>query len=204
MATALVIILSVLGAIAGLFILLFALLGIVRLRNEYHTWGYYVIKEDMSGKVAVVTGGTAGLGFETSKELAKAGATVVWGVRNLNKAESRKAELLHANPESKIEAFELEMGSLASAEKFVSEVSSKFNKIDLLVCNAGMGNQDRTAKTIDGFEVHFGINYLAHFFIIRGLMDNMMNSGTLQILLKCGTLSDKNLYSPLFQTLPGL
>ncbi len=182
METAPVVALAVLGAVVGLILLFFAALCIVRLWNEYVTWGYYEIQEDMSGKVVVVTGGTAGLGFEASREFAKAGATVVWGARSLEKAEARRAELMHSNPQSIIEFFPLDMNSLTSVQEFIQEVSSKFSKIDLLVCNAGMQNEDRSAKTKDGFEVHFGINFLAHFFMIKGIMDNLMNSGRVNFL----------------------
>ena len=81
-------------------------------------------------------------------------------------------------PSCRIDVLSLDMASLSSVRAFVSEVASNYEAIDAIVCNAGVWDPDVSAKTADGFEVHFGVNHIAHFLIVDGLMDNLLKSGT--------------------------
>ena len=69
---------------------------------------------------------------------------------------------------------ELDLGSLASIRQFCSNVKSKWNKIDILINNAGVYIPcSNRMKTEDGFEIHFGVNYLGHFLLTNLLLDEI-------------------------------
>lgn len=81
------------------------------------------------------------------------------------------------HPGCRIDVYPLELSSIASVREFVSEVAAANDVIDIVICNAGLWTQDEEKKTKDGFEMHFGVNYLAHFEIATGLIENLKKSG---------------------------
>jgi len=124
---------------------------------------------DQTGRVAVVTGANGGLGLETTRELARHGALVVMGVRNMEKAEQARAEILADVPDALLEVRPLDLASLASIRAFASEVVAAHPRLDLLVNNAGvMATLHETTE--DGFELQFGTNHLGHFALTALLM----------------------------------
>ena len=124
---------------------------------------------DQTGTVAVVTGGNGGLGLETVRELARRGAHVVIGARNLEKAAAATADVTSSVPEASLEVRALDLGSLAAVASFATEVTEAHEQIDLLFNNAGiMATPEWT--TADGFEAQFGTNHLAHFELTRLLL----------------------------------
>lgn len=136
---------------------------------------------DVSGKVAVVTGGNGGLGYETSLQLAAHGATVVIGARNAAKAETARQAILAKTGDAHLEIVPLDLASLASVEKFASEVSRAHPKIDLLFNNAGVMAVPE-GKTADGFETQFGTNVLGHFALTMRLMPALIASGDARVV----------------------
>jgi NAD(P)-dependent dehydrogenase (short-subunit alcohol dehydrogenase family) len=124
---------------------------------------------DQTGKVAVVTGGNGGLGLETVRELARNGAHVVIGARNLEKAATAQADVKTTVPSASLEVRNLDLGSLASIRAFAAEVLEAHPAIDLLFNNAGlMATPEWTTE--DGFEAQFGTNHLGHFELTRLLL----------------------------------
>ena len=124
---------------------------------------------DQTGRMAVVTGGNGGLGLETVRELARKGAQVVIGARDLDKAAAAEAEVRGEVPDASLEVLELDLGSLAQVRAFADEVLAAHDAIDLLFNNAGvMATPQRTTE--DGFEAQFGTNHLGHFELTRLLL----------------------------------
>jgi NAD(P)-dependent dehydrogenase (short-subunit alcohol dehydrogenase family) len=113
---------------------------------------------DQTGKTAVVTGANSGLGLAISRELARAGASVVMAVRNVEKG--RQA----AGAEARIE--HLDLADLASIRAFAQRLPEP--RIDVLINNAGVMAPPRRL-TADGFESQFGTNHLGHF-ALTGLL----------------------------------
>ncbi len=106
-----------------------------------------------------MTGGTSGFGAVTSKELINtAGVKVFLGNRN-----SQIQGAKH---------IPLDLKSLDNVRAFVNEVveNIKSEKIQVLICNAGMNHPDINSRTVDGFETTFAVNHLAHFYLLRLLM----------------------------------
>jgi len=121
-------------------------------------------------RIIIVTGANSGLGLESTKAFAAKGATVVMACRNIGKAEKAKAEVLASNPTAKLEVMELDNASLASVRAFTDAFKAKYNRLDLLLNNAGVMAIPRT-ETADGFEMQLGVNHLAHFALTGLLID---------------------------------
>ncbi|MCH7584144.1 MAG: SDR family NAD(P)-dependent oxidoreductase [Acidobacteria bacterium] len=123
---------------------------------------------DLTGKNAVVTGANGGLGFESSKALAAAGAHVVMAARNLQKVEMARHRILGEHSEASLELQELDLASLDSVAGAAAAIKERHPSIDILVNNAGvMGIPER--RTADGFEMQFGTNHLGHFALTAQL-----------------------------------
>lgn len=124
---------------------------------------------DLSGKVALVTGGNGGLGYETVKAIASRGAHTIIAARNVQKAEQARTELLRAMPDASLEVMELDLASLASVETMVANFDGRHRQLDLLVNNAGLMAMPES-KTVDGFEMQFGVNHLGHWALTGRLL----------------------------------
>lgn len=125
---------------------------------------------DLTGKVIVVTGANSGLGFESSRVMAEKGGTVVMTARNMQKGEKARAEILQAHPAASIDLIQLDVGSLASVREFVAAFKAKYDRLDILLNNAGVMAIPRQL-TPDGFEMQLGVNHLGHFALTGLLLD---------------------------------
>ncbi len=124
---------------------------------------------DLHGKVAVVTGANGGLGLASAKALAGKRAHVVMAARNQAKAADARAEILAAHPDASLEIVELDLGSLASVESAANKIAAKHDRIDILMCNAGVMAMPQ-GTTEDGFDTQMGINVLGHWAFISHLL----------------------------------
>lgn len=130
---------------------------------------------DMTGKVVIITGANSGLGFESTKAIAAKGATTIMACRNLSKAEKAKTEVLQTAPTATVEVMQLDNASLASVRAFADAFKAKYDRLDLLLNNAGLMAIPRT-ETEDGFEMQIGVNHLAHFALTGLLLDRLTNT----------------------------
>jgi len=123
---------------------------------------------DLGGRLALVTGGSGGLGAETARALASKGARVVITARNAAQGEEVADAIRKATGNDGIEVEELELGSLASIRAFAERFLAHHDGLQILVNNAGV-MACPLAKTSDGFELQFGTNHLGHF-LMTGLL----------------------------------
>ena len=130
---------------------------------------------DLSGKVAVVTGANSGLGLETARELARAGAHVVLGCRDPSRAEAAFDSIRDGNPRSSVTGLLLDLASLQSVRGFADAFRQGHDRLDVLVNNAGVMVAPY-GTTDDGFEVHLGTNHLGHFALTGLLMDRLIET----------------------------
>jgi NAD(P)-dependent dehydrogenase (short-subunit alcohol dehydrogenase family) len=128
---------------------------------------------DQTGRTAVVTGANTGLGLETAKALAAKGAHVVLAVRNLDKGRSAVEQITAAVPGAEVELQELDLGSLESVRAAADNLRTKYDRIDLLINNAGVMYPPKET-TKDGFELQFGTNHLGHFAFTGLLLDRLL------------------------------
>jgi NAD(P)-dependent dehydrogenase (short-subunit alcohol dehydrogenase family) len=125
---------------------------------------------NQSGKIAIVTGSSSGIGYEAARILAKKNATVIIAVRNLEKGEYARSKIKSENPDANLDIIKLDLADLSLVKSFVNEFKSKYNKLDMLINNAGVMIPPYT-KTKDGFELQFGTNHLGHFALTLQLLD---------------------------------
>ncbi|KAJ6013216.1 retinol dehydrogenase [Penicillium herquei] len=142
---------------------------------------------DLSGKVAVVTGGHTGLGFGTSIELAKHGARVYIAGRSLSKAKQAKNDILKEFPSADIHFLYLDLADLDSVRRAADEFTQHESTLHMLVNNAGVMCVPYQ-ETKDGFEMQFAVNYLGHFLLTKLLLPTLVRStksvpeGTIRIV----------------------
>ncbi len=122
-----------------------------------------------AGKLAVVTGATGGLGYETALVLAQKGAQVVLAGRSDAKGQDALARIAAAAPEARVSFEKLDLGSLASVAAFAGRLAGR-GALDLLINNAGVMALPTRQTTADGFEMQLGTNYLGHFALTARLL----------------------------------
>ncbi len=128
---------------------------------------------DLTGKVAVVTGGNSGIGFEAAKELARKGAETVLACRSPERGQAALDTLKAEVSGTKAELMALDLASLASVERFATEFTERYPQLDVLANNAGI-MVIPYGKTEDGFERQVGTNHLGHFALTGRLFDVLL------------------------------
>jgi len=123
---------------------------------------------DQHGRIAIITGGTGGLGLETARVLATRRATVVLAGRDPAKLEKASGGLIAAQPGASVQTAEVDLASLESVRKAAAELAARYPNIDLLINNAGV-MMPPYGLTKDGYELQFGTNHLGHF-ALTGLL----------------------------------
>jgi NAD(P)-dependent dehydrogenase (short-subunit alcohol dehydrogenase family) len=149
------------------------------------SWGRADIP-DQSGRTAVVTGANGGLGLETARALAAAGADVVIAARNQQRAAEAIEEIRSGVPEACLTLVELDLGSLDSVRKAAERILSEHETIDLLVNNAGvMGIPER--RTVDGFEMQLGVDHLGHYALTARLLPALLGAPASRVVTVTST-----------------
>ena len=141
---------------------------------------------DQSGRVAVVTGANGGLGLETARELARHGARVLMAVRNQQKAEAAVADIRGTVPEAQLQLVSLDLSSQQSVREAAEQILRENERLDLLVNNAGvMGIPER--KTVDGYEMQFGVDHLGHWTLTALLLPALLKTPGARIVTVTST-----------------
>lgn len=125
-----------------------------------------------AGRIAVITGGNTGIGLETARALAERGATVVLACRDMGRAGAAVEQIKARAPGATVRAVRLDLGSLASVREAAGELRATYDRIDLLINNAGVLSFKREV-TADGFELQLGVNHLGHFALTGLVLDRL-------------------------------
>ncbi|XP_026764395.2 retinol dehydrogenase 14-like [Galleria mellonella] len=167
-------------------------LGLLR-KWRSRKWGKCASNTCLRGKTFLITGANSGIGLETARALVTRKARVIFACRDIAKAKAAVAEIRKKQPTGgELIPMHLDLESLDSIEKFVEVVKAGFHKIDVLINNAGVYvplNQD--LKTKDGFEIHFGVNYLGHFHLTNLLLDHLKRATPSRIVIVSSTLHER-------------
>lgn len=140
----------------------------------------------LDGRVAVVTGANGGLGLETARALAVAGAKVVMAARDQEKAARAEQDIRGSAPAASLEVVELDLGSLDSVRRAAARIAGEYPSIDILVNNAGiMGIDER--QTAEGFEVQFGVNHLGHYVLTAELLPALLEAPAARVVTVTST-----------------
>jgi NAD(P)-dependent dehydrogenase (short-subunit alcohol dehydrogenase family) len=129
-----------------------------------------------SGRRFVVTGANSGTGLETTKRLAGAGASVVLAVRNLDKGEEARRDILALHPDADLEVRRLDLADLSSVREFAQTIQAD-GRLDVLVNNAGVMVPPKRLETADQFELQLGTNFLGPFALTMLLLPVLLHSG---------------------------
>ncbi len=123
---------------------------------------------DLIEKVIIITGANNGIGFENVKQFTQKNATVIMACRNMDKGQKSLEKVKLKLPNAKIELMELDLASLESIKIFSKSFKQKYNRLDVLLNNAGI-MMVPYRKTADGFESQVGTNHLGHFALTAQL-----------------------------------
>jgi NAD(P)-dependent dehydrogenase (short-subunit alcohol dehydrogenase family) len=134
----------------------------------------------LKGKTCLVTGATSGLGAVTALELARRGGTVVVAGRSARKV-AAQADAIRQETGARVETAVADLASLGEVRRLAAEVAGRFDRLDLLVNNAGTYLFERTL-TPDGLEKTFAVNYLSHFLLTNLLLDRLRASPSARIV----------------------
>ncbi|OTP71699.1 SDR family oxidoreductase [Caballeronia sordidicola] len=135
-----------------------------------------------TGKRVVVTGATGGLGYETSLELARAGAEVILTGRNEAKGRAAIDRIRHEVPNARVSFEMIDLASLKSIARASEHLLADGAPVDILVNNAGVMMLPQHEKTADGFERQFGTNYLGHFALTSQLLPLLQKSAAPRVV----------------------
>ena len=125
---------------------------------------------DLTGRRAVITGASDGMGLRMAVRLAAAGAEVVLPVRNSRKGEAAVETIRREVPDARLSLRSLDLASLASVAALGDTLLAEDQPIHLLINNAGVMQPPNRQTTADGFELQFGTNHLGHFALVGRLL----------------------------------
>ncbi|NP_001279490.1 dehydrogenase/reductase SDR family member on chromosome X [Callorhinchus milii] len=146
-----------------------------------------------NGKVAIVTGGAKGIGYETAKQLSRLGMRVIIAVNDERSGQESVKRIVQETGNQKVEYMGLDLASLRSVRQFVQRFKAKNLPLHVLVNNAAVMLVPQSS-TEDGFEEHFGVNYLGHFLLTYLLLETLRQSGKEDCNARVVTLSSTTHY----------
>ncbi len=135
----------------------------------------------MEGKICIITGANSGIGKATAIGLAKMNATIVMMCRSKERGEEAQKEIIELTGNKKVDLLLCDLSSQESIRKFVSEFKSKYQKLHILINNAGVMLSKR-GISVDGFEMNFAVNHLAPFLLTNLLLDALKKSAPSRII----------------------
>lgn len=135
----------------------------------------------MNGKVALITGGTQGIGKETARGLARLGATVVIVARDQRRGEAAISDIKASSNNPAVELLMADLSSQADVRNLAKAFASRHEHLHVLVNNAG-NHFPRRAVSVDGIEMSLALNHLASFLLTRLLLETIRLSAPARII----------------------
>ena len=135
----------------------------------------------MQGKTVLITGADGGIGSETTRGLAKKGATIVMACLDLDDARPVYEDIKRESGNESMQLMQIDLASLDSVREFAKQFSQKYRQLDVLINNAGVFRWNRE-ETKEGFERTLGINHLGHFLLTNLLLPVLTQTPGARIL----------------------
>ncbi|KAM6912418.1 retinol dehydrogenase 12 isoform 1-T1 [Xenentodon cancila] len=136
----------------------------------------------LDGKTVLITGANTGIGKETALDLAMRGARVIMACRDVEKGEESAASIRAAYARAQVEVRELDLADTCSIRAFAQKFLREVNQLHILINNAGV-MMCPYMKTVDGFEMHIGVNHLGHFLLTYLLIGLLKRSAPARIVV---------------------
>ncbi|MFX1241762.1 MAG: SDR family oxidoreductase [Promethearchaeota archaeon] len=136
----------------------------------------------MEGKVCIITGANSGIGKETALALAKMNATVVMLCRNKQRGEKAQKEIIEQSKNKNVDLLLCDLSSLKDIKNLISEFKNKYEKLHVLINNAGVMLKNRIIS-LDGFEMNFAVHVLGPFLLTNLLLDILKKSAPSRIIV---------------------
>jgi NAD(P)-dependent dehydrogenase (short-subunit alcohol dehydrogenase family) len=140
-----------------------------------------MMKDNMNGKICLVTGGTNGIGKSTAQELARMGATVIIVGRDAQKTSKAVEEIRAASGNLKVGSMRADLSSQQDVRQLANEFKGKYSHLHVLINNAGAVFMQRQLS-VDGIEMTFTLNHLAGFLLTNLLLDTLKASAPARII----------------------
>ncbi|KAH6963358.1 hypothetical protein DER45DRAFT_517777 [Fusarium avenaceum] len=142
--------------------------------------GPQVIKpENLQGRVAIVTGGALGIGYEVSRALAHAGCKVIMVNRKEEQGTSAIEAVKNEKQDADIDWKECDLGNLSQVREVFGGFRESLDRLDFLVLSAGI-NTNQFGLDSDGIDRHFGVNFLGHFYVCNQLWPLLRKTSKLE------------------------
>jgi NAD(P)-dependent dehydrogenase (short-subunit alcohol dehydrogenase family) len=138
-------------------------------------------RNDMDGKICLVTGASRGIGFYTARGLASKGAFVVLVSHHRERGENARQKINTFTGKNSADFMLVDLSSQAEIREFTEAFKAKYDRLDVLVNNAG-GFFLRRKETVDGIEMTFALNHLNYFMTTLLLMDPLFSAGSARIV----------------------
>lgn len=135
---------------------------------------------DLAGRTVLVTGANIGIGWDTARALAAAGARVLLACRDPGRGQEAVARIRAAHPAAQAEFVPLDLASLASVRALCDTLPA--DRLDTLICNAGLMSTGY-AETEDGFERTVGVCHVGHFALVQGLLPRLLAAGAPRVVM---------------------
>jgi NAD(P)-dependent dehydrogenase (short-subunit alcohol dehydrogenase family) len=132
-------------------------------------------------KITLITGATSGIGQAAAQAIAAQGGRVVIAGRNAAKTEAVAAELRQASGNPAIDYLLADLSSLAEVRRLAAEFTTRYDRLDVLVNNAGAFFM-RRQETVDGLEMTFALNHLSYFLLTTLLLDTLETSAPARVI----------------------
>jgi NAD(P)-dependent dehydrogenase (short-subunit alcohol dehydrogenase family) len=129
---------------------------------------------DQSGRTAVVTGATGGLGLETAKALARRNAAVVLACRDAQRAHRAADQIRAVAGDADVRVVRLDLASLSSVRDAAAELRAMCPRIDVLINNAAVMQVPSRRRSHDGFELTLATNHLGHFALTGLVLERLL------------------------------
>ncbi|WP_106814216.1 SDR family oxidoreductase [Microbacterium timonense] len=145
---------------------------------------------DLTGKLALITGASDGVGFEIAARLARAGAAIVMPVRNQEKGASAAAKIRERTGNAEVTVRQLDLSSLDSVTALSDELIREGRPIEILIANAGVMNPPTRRLSADGFELQLATNHLGHFALTARLLP-LLRAGGARVTSQISVAADQ-------------
>lgn len=133
------------------------------------------------GRIVIITGANSGIGYETALALAQKDATIVMACRDLKSAATAMSKIKTIYSKAQITCMEIDLSSLQSVRNFVETFKNNFDRLDLLINNAGI-MMSPYKLTDDGFENQLATNFIGHFALTGLLMQLLLHTANSRVI----------------------